>query len=210
MDEASYSLPQSCADGPLARGVSRREESEVLGWRRLTDLAQVRCSGRFRPSVNRKECRVSPYIHRVQLVALGAGYETCRRNFRSTTRQMKASPQLERQCAARPTPGTGSKKSAGRQIEHFDALIARYYPAVYSFACRFTDDPRKACMLTRNAFNNTRKKLQTCCDKNVLASILISNVIRAGCSLNRTSRTPANVKRGTAISGGVMVLTGEP
>jgi hypothetical protein len=29
----------------------------------------------------------------------------------------------------------------------FDRLVARYYPAVYSFASRLTDDPRKAIAL---------------------------------------------------------------
>ena len=31
----------------------------------------------------------------------------------------------------------------------FDRLVARYYPAVYSFAARLTDDPREAMALTR-------------------------------------------------------------
>src|SRR5213596_772514 len=62
----------------------------------------------------------------------------------------------------------------------FDRLVARYYPAVYSFASRLTDDPREAVTLTRDAFNSTRKQLRSCCDDNVFASILISTVIRAG------------------------------
>jgi plasmid replication initiation protein len=74
----------------------------------------------------------------------------------------------------------------------FDALVTRYYPAVYSFASRLTDDPREAITLTRDAFNSTRKQPQTCCDENVLASILISNVIRAGCRLNPTSLSNPN------------------
>ena len=62
----------------------------------------------------------------------------------------------------------------------FDLLVARYYPAVYSFASRLTDDPREAIALTRDAFNSTRKQLRSCCDDNVFASILMSAVIRAG------------------------------
>ena len=62
----------------------------------------------------------------------------------------------------------------------FDVLVARYYPAVYSFASRLTNDPREAIALTRDAFNSTRKQLRSCCDDNVFASILISTVIRAG------------------------------
>ena len=62
----------------------------------------------------------------------------------------------------------------------FDVLVARYYPAVYSFASRLTDDPREAIALTRDAFNSTRKQLRSSCDDNVFASILISALIRAG------------------------------
>src|SRR6266436_2090012 len=80
------------------------------------------------------------------------------------------------------------RKRPPAKAKSFDTLVARYYPAVYSFACRFTDDPRKAGVLTRDAFNSTRKQLQTRCDENVLSSILISNVIWAGLPLesNRT------------------------
>jgi hypothetical protein len=61
----------------------------------------------------------------------------------------------------------------------FDSLVARYYPAVYSFASRLTDDPREAVALTREAFNKTRKQLRNRLDEAALASILISAVIRA-------------------------------
>ena len=84
------------------------------------------------------------------------------------------------------------RKGPPAKAKTFDTLIARYYPAVYSFACRFTDGGREAGVLARNAFNSTRKQLQTCCDENVLVSILISNVIRAGCRLNRTSASNPN------------------
>ena len=79
------------------------------------------------------------------------------------------------------------------QSSHFDSLVARYYPAVYGFACRFADDGREARVLTRDAFNSTRKQLQTCSDENVIAQILISNVIRAGCRLNQTFAQPAEL-----------------
>jgi DNA-directed RNA polymerase specialized sigma24 family protein len=61
-----------------------------------------------------------------------------------------------------------------------DSLVARYYPAVYSFASRLTDDPREAVLLTRDAFNSMRKRLRNRRDEAALASILISAVIRAG------------------------------
>src|SRR5215510_5345943 len=62
----------------------------------------------------------------------------------------------------------------------FDSLVARYYPAVYSFASRLTDDPRQAVVLTHDAFTSTRKQLRNRRDDSALASILISAVIRAG------------------------------
>ena len=62
----------------------------------------------------------------------------------------------------------------------FDSLVARYYPAVYSFASRLTDDPREAVVLTRDVFKSTRKQLRNRRDEVALASILISAVIRAG------------------------------
>src|SRR5262249_15016217 len=62
----------------------------------------------------------------------------------------------------------------------FDTLVARYYPAVYSFASRLTDDPRQAVLLTHEAFDRLRKQMGTCRDENVLASILMSILIWAG------------------------------
>ena len=62
----------------------------------------------------------------------------------------------------------------------FDSLVARYYPAVYSFACRLTDDPRKAIALTRNAFRSAQKELCNLRDQTAVATTLILAVIRAG------------------------------
>jgi len=80
------------------------------------------------------------------------------------------------------------------RAKSFDTLVARYYPAVYSFACRFTDDGRKARALTRDAFDSTRKQMQTRCDEDVLASVLISNVIRAGLALESDLAQTAELK----------------
>ena len=74
----------------------------------------------------------------------------------------------------RPKPRI-KRKGAG-----FDTLVARYYPAVYSFACRLADDPLKAMVLTHQAFTSTRKQLPSSCDENVFASMVMSAVIRAG------------------------------
>ena len=62
----------------------------------------------------------------------------------------------------------------------FDTLVARYYPAVYSFAARLTDDPRDAIDLTRAAFRNTRAQLMQLRNHTAIATILISAVIRSG------------------------------
>ena len=62
----------------------------------------------------------------------------------------------------------------------FDRLVARYYPAVYGFAARFTDDPREAVALTRQAFTGARKQLQRLHNQTAIATVLISAVLRAG------------------------------
>ena len=62
----------------------------------------------------------------------------------------------------------------------FDRLVARYYPAVYSFAARLTDDPREAVALTREAFNGARKQLQSVRNQTGIATVLVSAVLRAG------------------------------
>ena len=91
----------------------------------------------------------------------------------------------------------------------FDTLVARYYSAVYGLACRFTDDAQKAQALTRDAFNSTRKQLQTCCDENLLESILVSNVIRAGLPIEPNLTQTAHLQARNNISGD-MVFAGEP
>ena len=73
-----------------------------------------------------------------------------------------------------------SKSPIKAKTSRFDSLVARYYPAVYSFASRLTDDPRQAVVLTHDAFTSTRKQLKNRRDEGALASILISAVIRAG------------------------------
>jgi len=82
--------------------------------------------------------------------------------------------------------GNGTATNRKRRLlmkaksSRFDRLVDRYYPAVYSFASRLTDDPREAIELTRDAFNSTREQLTKSRDENALASILILAVIRAG------------------------------
>jgi DNA-directed RNA polymerase specialized sigma24 family protein len=62
----------------------------------------------------------------------------------------------------------------------FDPLVARYYPAVYSFASRLTDDPHEAIALTRDAFNSARKQSENLREQTAIATVLISAFIRAG------------------------------
>jgi DNA-directed RNA polymerase specialized sigma24 family protein len=62
----------------------------------------------------------------------------------------------------------------------FDRLVARYYPAVYSFASRLTDDPREAIALTRDAFNSVRRQSKNLRNQTAIATIIVSAVIRAG------------------------------
>jgi hypothetical protein len=62
----------------------------------------------------------------------------------------------------------------------FDCLVARYYPAVYSFAARFSDDPRDAVELTRRAFNNARKQLHCVRNQTAIATVLVSAVLHVG------------------------------
>jgi DNA-directed RNA polymerase specialized sigma24 family protein len=62
----------------------------------------------------------------------------------------------------------------------FDGLVARYYPAVYGYASRLTDDPRYALALTRNAFQSVRGQLLRMRDRRSIANALFSAVIRTG------------------------------
>jgi len=71
-------------------------------------------------------------------------------------------------------------KKGSKQNSRFDSLVARYYPAVYSFASKLTDDPREAVTLTREAFNGARKQLQSILGQTVIATILIAAVLCAG------------------------------
>ena len=62
----------------------------------------------------------------------------------------------------------------------FDIWFTRYYPAVYSFASRLTDDPREAVLLTHEAFTTTRKQLRDRRNEVELVTTLLDAVIRGG------------------------------
>jgi DNA-directed RNA polymerase specialized sigma24 family protein len=74
---------------------------------------------------------------------------------------------------------TKNKLPMKAKTSRFDNLVARYYPAVYSFASRLTDDPREAIALTRYAFKNTQNQIRNRRDETALATILTA-LIRAG------------------------------
>ena len=95
---------------------------------------------------------------------------------------MELPPQPERQYAARSSATNALKRkpSIKSDCARFDAFVGRYYPTVYSFASRLSDDPREATLLTHEAFDKLRRQLRTCRDDSVLASILMSILIRAG------------------------------
>jgi DNA-directed RNA polymerase specialized sigma24 family protein len=77
------------------------------------------------------------------------------------------------------TAATRRQSPTKAKNSRFDRLAARYYPAVYSFALRLTDDPWEAVVLTRDAFNSTRKQLRCCRDEVAFETILVNAVIRA-------------------------------
>ena len=71
------------------------------------------------------------------------------------------------------------KPSLKRKDARFDTLVDRYYPAVYSFACRLADDPREAVLLTHRAFISTRKQLQSGRNEVEIGTMLLIAMIRA-------------------------------
>src|SRR4029453_13786209 len=94
---------------------------------------------------------------------------------------MKASPSRSGNVLRGQPQEPNQKREPPMRTKHarFDSLVPFFYPAVYSFASRLTDDPREAVLLTHDAFNSTRRQLQSCRDEFVLMPILLNAVIRA-------------------------------
>src|SRR5437764_15229014 len=65
------------------------------------------------------------------------------------------------------------------KTSRLDSLVARYYPAVYTFASRLTADPREAVALTPDAFTSLQQQPRNPRDAPALPSIPISPVIPA-------------------------------
>jgi DNA-directed RNA polymerase specialized sigma24 family protein len=77
-------------------------------------------------------------------------------------------------------PNQKRKPTTKTKYTPFDTLVGRYYPAVYNFASRLTDDPREAVLLTHDAFDTIRKRRWRFRDEVMLATILLNAVIVAG------------------------------
>jgi DNA-directed RNA polymerase specialized sigma24 family protein len=71
------------------------------------------------------------------------------------------------------------KRHIAARNSRFDSLVARYYPAVYSFAAQLTDDPRDAIALTRKAFVTAHKRLRNLRDHSAVVATLLTSVLRA-------------------------------
>src|SRR5215467_883678 len=83
-------------------------------------------------------------------------------------------------CAQSQGSNQRRKPPTKTKYTRFDALVGRYYPAVYSFASRLTDDPREAVLLTHDAFNTIRNRRWRRRDEVMLATNLLNAVIVAG------------------------------
>src|SRR4029453_9284429 len=77
-------------------------------------------------------------------------------------------------------PNQKRKPPSKTKYTRFDTLVGGYYPAVYSFAFRLTDDPREAVLLTHDAFNAIRKRRWRLRDEVMLATLLLNAIIVAG------------------------------
>ena len=77
-------------------------------------------------------------------------------------------------------PKRKRKPPTKTKYTRFDTLVGRYYPAVYNFASRLTDDPREAVWLTHDAFNTIRKRRWRRCNEVMLATVLLNAVMIAG------------------------------
>jgi hypothetical protein len=75
-------------------------------------------------------------------------------------------------------PNEKRNPSIKTNLERFDSLVARCYPAVYNFASRLTDDPREAALLTKAALNTIRKQPWCPRDEITVLRILLKAVVR--------------------------------
>jgi hypothetical protein len=76
-------------------------------------------------------------------------------------------------------PNQKRKPSIKSDCARFDAFVGRYYPAVYRFASRLSDDPGEAVLLTNAALNSIRKQPWCPRDEITLVRMLLKAVVRA-------------------------------
>jgi hypothetical protein len=95
---------------------------------------------------------------------------------------MKLSPTASGSVLRAQSQGPNQKRKLPIKTKctRFDSLVGRYYPAVYGFASRLTDDPREAVLLTYDAFNTVRKRRWRHRNEVMLATTLLNAVIVAG------------------------------
>jgi len=94
---------------------------------------------------------------------------------------MKAPQRARRStaCLATTTTKKRPKPPKGKKCGRFETLVRRYYPGVYSFASRLTDDPVEAVGLTHGAFISTRKQLQSGRNEVEIVTMLLTAMIQA-------------------------------
>src|SRR5262245_14845523 len=151
----------------------------------LTRQKPKAIQNKHRPPTERRERRLFPQEQLVKASTLLANHHIDWRTIEATMKgptKHERTTHHERPCTARSIARTNQKRKPSIKTDSapFDAFVGRYYPTVYSFASRLTDDPREATLLTHEAFDRLRKQLRTCRDESVLASILMSILIRAG------------------------------
>jgi DNA-directed RNA polymerase specialized sigma24 family protein len=95
---------------------------------------------------------------------------------------MKIPPSRSGSILRAQSQGPNQKRKPPTKTKHtrFDALVARYYPAVYDFASRLVGEPREAALLTHAAFLSVRKQAWRPRDETALIRILLKAVVRAG------------------------------
>jgi len=75
-------------------------------------------------------------------------------------------------------PNQKTKSSIKSDCARFDAFVSRYYPTVYSFASRLSDDPGEAVLLTNAALNSIRKQPWCPRDEITIVRMLLKAVVR--------------------------------
>jgi hypothetical protein len=95
---------------------------------------------------------------------------------------MKGSPTPSGTTLRAQSQGPNQKRKPPTKTKYtrFDTLVGRYYPAVYNFASRLVDEPRKAALLAHAAFLSVRKQAWRPRDETALIRILLKAVVRAG------------------------------